>query len=431
MIFLFFLAVFGVPPGPETVHNEAGYIGVGEGRELFYWFFESRNDPAKDPFIIWFSGGPGCSSQLALFSENGPYQVEKLTLKLKLNPYSWNSNATVLWIDQPAGSGFSKGLIPEHNETGVEDTVFTFIDKFFKTHQKYKDLDFWLFGESYAGHYVPAVAGKLLEELDKGTIKLNFKGVGIGNGLTAPGRQFAKYPEYVKQWNPVYHMVKDTEIVLMEAVLPICEPLIAGCNDFPLKNATDRILKWEVCLNAYTFCALGELMPFQESGTNVYDIRMKCPPQYPLCYDFDPVSKYLNQPDVQKALGVNKKWNDCNRLIDIEFVYGGDWMLSFDKQIKDLLAAKKEVLIYVGEFDFICNWLGNENWVLNLDWPGKSDFRKSTNTTWNVDGKYAGSYKTYGGLTLMKVANAGHLVPHDQPENALDMVNKLTGGAFS
>lgn len=427
----FFLLVVALssatPVGPETVYNEAGYIGVGKERELFYWFFESRNQPSKDPFVIWFSGGPGCSSQLALFSENGPYLLNKHLGKIdvSLNPYSWNSNATVLWIDQPAGAGFSRGFIPEHNETGVADTVFTFISKFMKKHEKYRSLDFWLFGESYAGHYVPAVAGKLLQEIDNG-FNLNFKGIGIGNGLTDPGKQFPFYVPFAKQYN----VVGKAQLTIMEAILPVCEPLIALCNNFPKQNATDRILDWAVCLNAYTFCALGELMPVQESGVNPYDVREKCPPSQPLCYDFSAVTRYLNLPEVQASLGVNKTWADCNRLIDLEFVYGGDWMLNFDDRVKSMLESKLDVLIYVGEYDFICNWLGNEHWVTTLDWSGKNEFNKATNQTWNVGGKYAGSYKTYGGLTLLKMANAGHLVPHDQPENALEMLNTAIAKTF-
>lgn len=82
--------------------------------QLFYWLFESRNDPVTDPLILWLSGGPGCSSMLALFVENGPYRivehgggaaVEDSSRLLRLNPHSWNSNATVIYLDQPAGTG--------------------------------------------------------------------------------------------------------------------------------------------------------------------------------------------------------------------------------------------------------------------------------------------------------------------------------------
>ncbi len=91
------------------------------GVHLFYWFFESRSSPSTDPVILWMTGGPGCSSMLALFTvqnfvlifcissdlivdfshqENGPYTVNK-DLSLNLNPYSWNSFANIIYVDQP------------------------------------------------------------------------------------------------------------------------------------------------------------------------------------------------------------------------------------------------------------------------------------------------------------------------------------------
>lgn len=84
--------------------------------QLFYWLFESRGDPATDPLLLWLSGGPGCSSMLALFVENGPYRIVERgsgggaaaadsSRLLRLNPHSWNSNATVIYLDQPAGTG--------------------------------------------------------------------------------------------------------------------------------------------------------------------------------------------------------------------------------------------------------------------------------------------------------------------------------------
>jgi len=55
---------------------------------------------------VWLTGGPGCSSMLALFYENGPYNIKK-DLSLTINPYSWNSFANLLFVDQPVGTGFS------------------------------------------------------------------------------------------------------------------------------------------------------------------------------------------------------------------------------------------------------------------------------------------------------------------------------------
>jgi carboxypeptidase C (cathepsin A) len=65
---------------------------------MFNIYFESRNDPANDPLILWLTGGPGCASEVALFFENGPYKVND-NLKLEGNPYTWNSFANLLYVD--------------------------------------------------------------------------------------------------------------------------------------------------------------------------------------------------------------------------------------------------------------------------------------------------------------------------------------------
>lgn len=73
---------------------------------------ESRNDPKTDPLVIWLTGGPGCSSQLAFWTENGPYTYKYSKsgterVLINYNENSWNNRANVLWLDQPVGTGFS------------------------------------------------------------------------------------------------------------------------------------------------------------------------------------------------------------------------------------------------------------------------------------------------------------------------------------
>ncbi|KAK4384517.1 Serine carboxypeptidase-like 6 [Sesamum angolense] len=93
-----------LPGLPHKLPNkfETGYIGVGENEEvqLFYYFFESESNPEEDPFLLWITGGPGCTFVIDYANLGGP-------ITLKLNEYAWTKAANILFIDQPAGTEFS------------------------------------------------------------------------------------------------------------------------------------------------------------------------------------------------------------------------------------------------------------------------------------------------------------------------------------
>ena len=88
------------------------------------------------------------------------------------------------------------------------------------------------------------------------------------------------------------------------------------------------------------------------------------------------------------------------------------------------------MLIYFGKEDFICNYYGGLDWVSKLEWSGQDDYNQQNQTEWTVLGTNAGSYVTQGPLTLLEVNNAGHMVPMDQPENALSMLLEFVKKAF-
>jgi len=64
---------------------------------MFYFFFESRNTK-EDPVVIWLTGGPGCSSELALFYENGPFKIAD-DLSLVWNEYGWDKVYAIHFIN--------------------------------------------------------------------------------------------------------------------------------------------------------------------------------------------------------------------------------------------------------------------------------------------------------------------------------------------
>jgi len=118
-------------------------------------------------------------------------------------------------------------------------------------------------------------------------------------------------------------------------------------------------------------------------------------------------------------------WSSCNFGINAKF--HTDWMKDFSGDVADLLNDGIPALIYAGDVDFICNYLGNEAWTLNLEWDGHDEFVAAKQHDW----KGAGLARTAGGLTFLQVYNAGHMVPHDQPKVALNMIGDfLEGKAF-
>jgi carboxypeptidase C (cathepsin A) len=86
----------------------AGYADIPHTRKQMYYVAAlSKNNASVDPVIVWLSGSPGCSSLIGYALEHGPYVIEDESYSFSANPYSWNNNATVIYLDAPAGVGFS------------------------------------------------------------------------------------------------------------------------------------------------------------------------------------------------------------------------------------------------------------------------------------------------------------------------------------
>merc|ERR1719478_1711446 len=136
------------------------------------------------------------------------------------------------------------------------------------------------------------------------------------------------------------------------------------------------------CIVATDLCNAGLLIPYPLTNLNPYDMRVKCA-KPPLCYDFSNVGTYLDRPEVRATLGVGKrKGSDCNRAVAMEFELAGDWMKSFQQMLPDQLESGIKVLIYAGDQDYICNWLGNQAWTQALPWSHQGDFNTTAATNW-------------------------------------------------
>jgi len=406
----------------------AGYIKAAKGPgapNYFFWLVESKSEPSTDPLLMWLSGGPGCSSQLALLAENGPCTVNADGKGTTLNPYSWNAKANVMWVDQPAGVGFSSGL-GTHNEAGVASNMYTFLQGFYTDFPQYQKTPFYIFGESYAGHYVPAIGHKIWEENKAGTgLNIPMAGISVGNGLTHPEEQYKWYAEMggdggQSQGGHAPSVFNQATVTAMNAAMPTCVKAIHRCNDPEHLNAT-------ACLMASEECNLITQIPYRLTGKNPYDMRIKCE-HGNLCYDFSMIETWLNTAAVQADLGVKGKWGSCNMAVNLLFQTAGDWMHNFHTKIPDMLHDGIQVLIYAGDVDFICNWLGNKAWVKLLEWDKKDEFNSAEDAEWQIEGETVAKLRTADNFHFMQVFEAGHMVPMDKPAESLAMVNAFISG---
>ncbi|KAK4482656.1 hypothetical protein RD792_009820 [Penstemon davidsonii] len=387
----------------QNLGHHAGYFSLPntQGARMFYFFFESRNKRTTDPVVIWLTGGPGCSSSLSLFYENGPFHLTN-DLSLVWNEFGWDQESNLIYVDQPTGTGFSYSSNKDDIRSSSEEAGVDFADflqAFFEKHPQYVKNDFYVAGGSYAGHYIPAFAAQ---------------GLAIGNGLTNPGIQYNAYTDYALQMK----LINTTTYDDLSQYVSACATEIKDCDS---NNSS-------ACVDAFRVCnqLRSEIVSFI-GNANYYDIRKECEGG-PFCYDWSNADNFLNDMSVKKVLGVEG---------DIEFVacstavydaMSVDVVRNFDIGIPSLLRDGVKLLIYAGEYDLICNWLGNSRWVEAMEWYGRKQFLSAPTAPFTVDGVEAGLQKSYGPLTFLKVHDAGHLVPMDQPKASLEMLRRWMQG---
>jgi carboxypeptidase C (cathepsin A) len=405
--------ISGLPHQERSAASKTygGFVNVNEkyGANLYYYFVESQNSP-RDPLILWLQGGPGCSSLFGTFVENGPSIVQD-DGTFKSNPWAWTTNASVIWVDSPVGTGYSyvdnsDGYAT--NEETIAQELLTLLRTFlFKLHPEYSSVPLYIFGESYAGKYVPYLTYTVLQYNTNSTQKINLSGIGVGDGWVSPYYQTGSFAPFLYNNG----LINELEVVTADGLYETYKGLL----DIGLYDLADSIGN-----------SLLGLLTVEAGGIEVYDIRKTVDPTDAL---LDVLSDYLNKPDIRKKMNAgNSQWSGC---ADAPYFYlAGDIEKSSEKLFPKILAANVPVLLYNGNKDLICNMLGTTTWVANMQWPYSEQWKTAKNTTWYVDGAEAGYYRAYNYLTHLIVENAGHMSPYDQPKNCHDLVNRFMKGGF-
>jgi hypothetical protein len=146
---------------------------------------------------------------------------------------------------------------------------------------------------------------------------------------------------------------------------------------------------------------------------------------------------FYNNPLVKEALHAPKhiEWRGCipgsgrrRRLEEQhrQLYLTQDQPISIVPYIAELLDdAKIRVLIYNGDRDLSTNAQGSEMALNSMEWSGSKEWTKASRGLWVVENQSAGYSKEHMGLEFVVVYNSGHLVPYNQPLNALDLVTRF------
>jgi carboxypeptidase C (cathepsin A) len=310
----------GICETTPGVAQYSGYISIEPEVNLFFWLFEARTNPTTAPLAMWLNGGPGCSSMVGLFAENGPCHFVDGSSDPVINPYSWNTVANVLYVDQPVGVGFSYGEKSVNSTIDAAVYMWRFLQAFYDEFDEFTGRDFGIFTESYGGHFAPALAIEILSknvDIEDGDIQgnvINLVALGINNGWIDPKAHYKSYVDFSAN-NTYRKTILEKEYTsYMRKYDEICVPALEACQ---LNGAE------EACINAIEVCAVEVGDPLLEKAgfDAAYDMRIE---GSTMEHPEEPFEAYLKRPEVAEAIGARRLFDKCPADVHGQFLATGD-----------------------------------------------------------------------------------------------------------
>ncbi|KAI9335126.1 Alpha/Beta hydrolase protein [Obelidium mucronatum] len=393
---------------------------------LFFWMFSARTKQKTSKLVFWLNGGPGCSSMDGLFLENGPF-IPTADGNILIRESSWTHHATVVYVDQPVGTGYStlgKSKRYTQSLTEVAASFRPFLDRFFETFPDLKASDVYIAGESYAGQYLPYIANNIISV--PGKFNINLKGMLIGNGWIDPQRQYLSFVEYGKQNN-----------ILSGPYLESAIKSSNTCKDKYQSTKQDKI-KSDSCEGIMDAILNNSTASGETYCLNMYDIRLFDDTAEGACglYSWPPhlneMKKYLGRSDVKTAVHVpnagggqeNETWEECDGAVNDHLGVNPD---APSYTLLPALLEKIPILLFNGDKDLVCNWIGLYDMVESMTWNGSLGMNNVTKQDWYINSELQGWYQTAKNLTFVVKYNASHMMPVDSPVASSDLFNRFIG----
>lgn len=411
-----------LPGLKEDITSYAGLIPADSqtGGKIFYWMVECAKNPETAPVMIWLNGGPGCSSMDGLFLELGPFRIDGNSVHI--NPHSWHNVANIIFVDQPVGTGFSytRGKTGyARSDDMVNGHFYSFLVNFFKVHSNLmvdskKTRPIYFAGESHAGHYIPNMISHILAKNRDASTAIIFDvlGAALGDPWFDPKNQYdatdlAHSLSLISNGQKNYLLDQRNRCQMMlrtgKLSQSICYKLLDDVIDASTTKGMPKVLMYDARKYVHS---TNEFPPGKRD-----------------------VENYMNKVEVKRAIHVEESPQRFMECADPPF----DALAHQDgkgatEELATVLNAGVRVLVYSGQYDLICNHIGTETALRELNWEGKEQWGIAKPGAWLVDQVPVGYARSHRNLQSLVILNAGHMVPMDQPAISLEMIKRFISG---
>ncbi|XP_052806864.1 probable serine carboxypeptidase CPVL isoform X2 [Mya arenaria] len=403
----------GPIPG-VTQDSYAGFFTVNKttNSNMYFWFFPAQTSPSNGsaPVLLWLQGGPGGSSLFGLFVENGPYLINK-DIKFVKKDITWNSKYSMLYIDNPVGTGFSFTDKDEGYATNEEDVgrdLYSCLVQFFQVFYQLQQSPFYVTGESYAGKYVPAISYKIHMENQNPFKKLNInlQGLAIGDGLCDPETMMPQYADFMFQIGMLDETQRDYfQKYAMQATTYIQNKQFGKAFEI----FYHLILEGK---GSYIYNVSGV--------QDYYNILRTEPPA-----DFDYYATALADPMIRRAIHVGNLTYHSGEQVEKHII--NDIMDTVKPWVAVLMDNYK-VMMYTGQLDIIVAIPLTEAFLQTVQWSGLDRYKSADRMIWRIndsDKEVAGYVRQVDNFYQVIVRGGGHILPYDQPARSFDMITRF------
>ncbi|EEC19540.1 serine carboxypeptidase, putative, partial [Ixodes scapularis] len=393
----------------EDVPSYAGFLTVQPdmGSNMFFWFFPAKESSETAPVILWLSGGPGSSSMYGLFTEHGPFFVDD-DGNPKLRELTWTRSFSVLYVDNPVGTGYSfteKDQGYANNQTDVGRDMLEALQQFFTLFQELADNEFYVCGDSFGGKFAVTVAYAIHTAVQP-RVRIHLKGITIGDGPVEM-ESMLDYADYFYQIG----LVDRNQAAVFRH---LCDEVK---HDIENERYADAVKKFDSILPCYrnTTCYFRKVTGFQSDFNFLHTVTPKSSENF---------VEFVQTPVVRGAIHVGSLPFHSASIVAYHLF---EDLAKSAKPWLSTLMEEYKVLIYNGQLDIIIPYPLTANMISTISWSGAEEFNEAPRKIWWSPNQQnvSGYVRQVGNFTEILVRNAGHLVPQDQPEVALDMMTKF------